>query len=181
MANPEEAWEAAQDIGLPVVVKPSDANHGRGVSLNLKTQPDIEAAFHVAKEKGSHVIVERYIQGEEHRLLVVGDRMVAASRGETATITGDGQSTVLELIESQINSDPRRGIEQEFVLDKIRLDRQPHAVLELQRQGLTASSVVEKNRVVIVQRNGNMNNDVTDKVHPEVAAMVTSLFMFPLR
>ncbi len=173
VANPEEAWEAAQDIGLPVVVKPSDANHGRGVSLNLKTQSDIEAAFHVAKEKGSHVIVERYIQGEEHRLLVVGDRMVAASRGETATITGDGQSTVLELIESQINSDPRRGIEQEFVLDKIRLDRQPHAVLELQRQGLTASSVVEKNRVVIVQRNGNMNNDVTDKVHPEVAAMVT--------
>jgi len=80
---------------------------------------------------------------------------------------------VAQLIESQINSDPRRGIEQDYPLDKIRLDRQPHAVLELQRQGLTADSVVENQRVVIVQRNGNMNHDVTPWVHPEVAAMAT--------
>jgi cyanophycin synthetase len=90
-----------------------------------------------------------------------------------ATITGDGTSTVAELIERQINSDPRRGIEQDYPLDKIRLDRQPHAVLELQRQGLNADSVVAKDRVVIVQRNGNMNHDVTAWVHPEVAAMAT--------
>jgi len=171
--SPAQAWEVAQDIGLPVVVKPLDANHGRGVSLNLKTQEEVEAAFHVAQSKATHVIVERYIEGEEHRLLVVGDRVVAASKGELATITGDGAATVAELIESQINSDPRRGVEQDFPLDKIRLDRQPHAVLELQRQGLNADSVVEKDRVVIVQRNGNMNHDVTPWVHPEVAAMAT--------
>ncbi len=171
--SPESAWEAAQDIGLPVVVKPLDANHGRGVSLNLNHQAEVEAAFHVAKTKGTQVIVERYVQGEEHRLLVVGDRVVAASKGELATIKGNGTSTVSELIETQINSDPRRGIEQDFPLDKIRLDRQPHAVLELQRQGLTADSVVEAGRVVIVQRNGNLNHDVTPWVHPEVAAMAT--------
>jgi cyanophycin synthetase len=171
--SPEAAWEAAQDIGLPVVVKPLDANHGRGVSLNLNHQTEVEAAFQVAKTKGTQVIVERYIQGEEHRLLVVGDRVVAASKGELATIVGDGQSSVAQLIETQINSDPRRGIEQDFPLDKIRLDRQPHAVLELQRQGLSADSVVEQGRVVIVQRNGNLNHDVTPWVHPEVAAMAT--------
>jgi len=169
----EQAWAVAQEIGLPVVVKPLDANHGRGVSLNLNKQDEVEAAFHVAKSKGTQVIVERYIEGEEHRLLVVGDRVVAASKGELATITGDGTSTVAELIERQINSDPRRGIEQDYPLDKIRLDRQPHAVLELQRQGLNADSVVAKDRVVIVQRNGNMNHDVTAWVHPEVAAMAT--------
>jgi len=169
----EQAWSVAQEIGLPVVVKPLDANHGRGVSLNLNKQDEVEAAFHVALSKGTQVIVERYIEGEEHRLLVVGDRVVAASKGELATITGDGTSTVAELIERQINSDPRRGIEQDYPLDKIRLDRQPHAVLELQRQGLNADSVVAKDRVVIVQRNGNMNHDVTAWVHPEVAAMAT--------
>ena len=171
--TPAHAWSVAQDIGLPVVVKPLDANHGRGVSLNLRTREEVEAAFDVALSKGTQVIVERYIEGEEHRLLVVGDRVVAASKGELATITGDGQSTVIELIESQINSDPRRGVEQEYPLSKIQLDRQPHAVLELQRQGLNADSAVEKDRVVIVQRNGNMNHDVTPLVHPEVAAMAT--------
>ena len=77
--SPERAWEEAQDIGLPVVVKPLDANHGRGVSLNLKSKEEVEAAFHVAQSKADQVIVERYIEGEEHRLLVVGDRMVAAT------------------------------------------------------------------------------------------------------
>jgi cyanophycin synthetase len=171
--SPEQAWAEAQDIGLPVVVKPLDANHGRGVSLNLKSKEEVEAAFHVAQSKADQVIVERYIEGEEHRLLVVGDRVVAAAKGELATIVGDGRSTVAELIESQINSDPRRGVEQDYPLDKIRLDRQPHAVLELQRQGLNADSVVEKDRTVIVQRNGNMNHDVTPWVHPEVAAVAT--------
>ena len=116
--SPEQAWSAAQDIGLPVVVKPLDGNHGRGVSLNLNKQEDIEAAYHVAKSKGTQVIVERYVEGEEHRLLVVGDRVVAASKGELATITGDGRSTVIELIESQINNDPRRGIEQDYQIGR---------------------------------------------------------------
>ncbi len=170
--SPEHAWEVAQDIGLPVAVKPTDANHGRGVALDLRKREDIEAAFTVAQREGTEVMVERFIPGEEHRLLVVGNRVVAASRGETAKITGDGVHTVEELIELQINSDPRRGEEEDFPLDTIRLKDLPTAVLELQRQGLSAASVPEKDRVCIVQRTGNMGIDVTDEVHPEVAAVV---------
>ncbi len=170
--SPEQAWEVAQDLGLPVAVKPTDANHGRGVALDLRSREDIEAAFTVAQREGTEVMVERFIPGEEHRLLVVGNRVVAASRGETAKITGDGIHTVEELIELQINSDPRRGEEEDFPLDTIRLKDLPTAVLELQRQGLSATSVPAKDRVCIVQRTGNMGIDVTDEVHPDVAAVV---------
>ncbi len=93
VANAEEAWEAAEDIGLPVVVKPSDANHGRGVSLELTTREEVIAAFAVAEPEGSDVMVERFIRGHEHRLLVVGGQVVAAARGEIITVTGDGQAT----------------------------------------------------------------------------------------
>lgn len=167
-----EAWEVAQDIGLPVVVKPTDANHGRGVALDLRQREDIEAAFLVAQREGTDVMVERFIPGDEHRLLVVGNQVVAASRGETARIVGDGLHTVEALIELQINSDPRRGEEEDFPLDTIRLNDLPTAVLELQRQGLGAQSIPAKDRVVVVQRTGNMGIDVTDNVHPQVAALV---------
>ncbi len=169
--SPAAAWDAAQDIGLPVVVKPSDGNHGRGVMLDLNTQAEVEAAYGIADAEGSEVIVERYIRGAEHRLLVVGGQVVAAARGELATITGDGRTSVAELIESQINSDPRRGEEEDYPLDTIRLAEHRTAVLELERQGLSGDSVPAAGRVVIVQRNGNMANDVTDQVHPEVAAV----------
>jgi cyanophycin synthetase len=169
--SPSEAWGAAQDIGLPVVVKPTDGNHGRGVSLDLRTQAEVEAAYPIAEVEGSDVMVERHIHGEEHRLLVVGGKLVAASRGEVASITGDGSHTVAQLIELQINSDPRRGEEEGFLLDTIRLNEHTTAVLELQRQGLTADSVPEAGRHVVVMRTGNMGHDVTDAVHPDVAEM----------
>jgi len=169
----EEAWEAAQDIGLPVVVKPSDANHGRGVSLDLATREAVEAAYALADAEGSDVIVERFIRGVEHRLLVVGNRVVAAARGEQATISGDGRSTVMALIESQINTDPRRGEEEEYPLDTIRLPENSLVMLELARQGLTPESVPEAGREVLVQRTGVMTHDITDEVHPEVAEMAT--------
>ena len=168
--SPEQAWEAAEDIGLPVCVKPTDGNHARGVSLDLSRREDIEAAYAIALQEGSEVMVERFIRGEEHRLLVVGDQVVAANKGETASIVGDGQHTVAELIELQINSDPRRGEEEDFPLDTIRLDEHTTSVLELQRQGLTADSVPEAGRSVLVMRTGNMIMDVTDQVHPDVAA-----------
>jgi len=118
----EQAWEAAQDIGLPVVVKPVDGNHGRGVFMNLSGRADIETAFSVAADEGSGVMVERFIEGDEHRLLVVGGRMVAAARGDVAAIRGDGVSTVEQLIDSQINADPRRGSDEDHPLNIIRLD-----------------------------------------------------------
>ena len=171
VAGPEQAWEAAQDIGLPVCVKPTDGNHARGVSLDLRTREEVMAAWQLADQEGSEVMVERFIPSEEHRLLVVGDQVVAASKGETASVTGDGVHTVLELIELQINSDPRRGEEEDFPLDTIRLEEHTTAVLELQKQGLTPQSVPEAGRSVLVMRTGNMTMDVTDEVHPEVAAL----------
>ena len=169
----EEAWSVAQDIGLPVVLKPIDANHGRGVSLDLKTQAEVHAAFDIAlrEEENNEVIVEQFIVGEEHRLLVVGDKVVAATRGETVQIVGDGASTVEQLIDSQVNTDPRRGFEEEFPLEKIILSEQGNIVLEIQKQGFEVQSVPDKGKVIIVQRTGNMANDVTDDVHPQVADM----------
>ncbi len=169
--SPAQAWEAAQDIGLPVVVKPSDGNHGRGVSLDLRKQEDIEAAYHVAYPEGSDVMVERYIPGDEHRLLVVDGKLVAAARGELVCITGNGHATVAELIATQLNSDPRRGYEEEYPLDLIDVATDAKVQLELKRQDLDAQSVPAAGRVVVVQRNGNMAVDCTDDVHPEVAHM----------
>ena len=171
----DEAWEAAQDIGLPVVVKPLDGNRGWGVSLDVNTEEGVRQAWVAAEKEGSEVLIERYVRGDEHRVLVVGDRVVAATRGETACITGDGTSTVEQLIDSQINTDPRRGIAEGFPLDLIRLHtpRGEMSLLEIQRQGLQPNSVPDKGRIVVVQRNGNLNNDVTDLVHPEVAAVAT--------
>ena len=170
--SPEEAWEAAQDIGLPVVVKPSDGNHGRGVTLDLRKQADIEAAYHVAYPEGSDVMVERFIPGDEHRLLVVDGKVVAAARGEVVSITGNGRSTVRELIDSQLNSDPRRGYEEEYPLELIDVATDAKVQLELQRQDLDADAIPEAGRQVIVQRNGNVAVDCTDDVHPEVAYTV---------
>lgn len=166
----QEAWEASESIGLPVVVKPIDGNHGRGVFTNLMTQSEIETAFAVAVDEGSGVVVERFVRGDEHRLLVVGNRMVAAARGDAATIVGDGVRTVDELIEIQLNSDPRRGRDEDHPLNFIRLDSA--AMLELSRQNLAPDSVPVDGRQVLIQRNGNVSIDVTDSVHPSVAATV---------
>lgn len=166
-----EAWEVAQDIGLPVAVKPSDANHGRGVSLDLKTQEAVEAAYALADSEGSEVMVERFIPGQEHRLLMVGGKLVAAARGEQAFVTGDGIHSIMALIERDINTDPRRGEEEEFPLDTIRLPENALVMLELQRQGLTPDSIPEAGCKVLVQRTGVMTHDITDEVHPDVAEM----------
>ncbi|MDP3843884.1 MAG: cyanophycin synthetase [Oxalobacteraceae bacterium] len=170
--NIEDAWEAAQDIGLPVVVKPSDGNHGRGVSTDLKTRSDIEAAFRLAADEGSAVIVERFVAGNEHRLLVIGGKVVAAARGETASVTGDGIASITQLIDSQINTDPRRGTTEDHPLNLVLVDEDPAVRLELSRQGFSPDAVPPAGATVLVQRNGNVAFDVTDSVHPEVAAAV---------
>ena len=169
--SPERAWEVAQDIGLPVAVKPYDGNHGRGVTLDLSDQASVETAFHVAKEQSSgSVIVEKFIPGDEHRLLVVGKHVVAAARGESAWVVGDGQSTITELVNAQINSDPRRGEAEELPLSPLEPEKSREVQLVLRRAGLTPASVPENGKRVLIQRNGNMAWDVTDELHPTVAA-----------
>jgi cyanophycin synthetase len=166
----EDAWEAAEDIGLPVVVKPTDANHGRGVYTDLNTRAEVEKAYAGAVEEGSGVMVERFVRGNSHRLLVVGRQVVAAIRGKVQAVVGDGQSTVAELVDSQINSDPRCGVEEEFPLEPLVLAEEPIALLELERQGLTAVSVPAEGREVLIKRQGDLAYDETDDVHPDVAA-----------
>ncbi len=167
--SPEAAWETAQDIGLPVVVKPLDGNHGRGVSLELSERADVEAAFKIAETEGSEVIVESFIPGDEHRLLVVGGKVVAAARGESLCIVGNGRDSIVQLINDQLNSDPHRGDAEEFPLETIILDREPAMRLLLERQGLSGDSVPTDGQRVLVQRNGNVAIDCTDDVHPDVA------------
>ena len=157
-------------MGLPVVVTPLDGNHGRGVFINLYTQQEIQAAYAVAIDEGSEVLVERHILGDEHRLLVVGNKVVAAAKGETVWVTGDGQHTVRELIQSQINSDPRRGTAEEHPLNPVRIDSAVE--LELARQQLTGDSIPSLDQKVLIQSNGNVAFDVTDAIHPEVARQV---------
>jgi cyanophycin synthetase len=171
--SPADAWEAAEEIGVPVVVKPSDANHGRGVSTELITREEIEAAFHLADAEGSEVIVERFIRGNEHRLLVVGGRLAAAARGESLSVVADGHATIRQLIDTQINTDPRRGTTENFPLNVILLDKDPAVRLELERQGFSADSIPAQGKQVLIQRNGNVAFDVTDEVHPDVIATVS--------
>ena len=168
--SPDDAWDAAEDIGLPVVVKPYDGNHGRGVSLDLKTREDVIAAYHLADRKGGGVMVEKFISGNEHRLLVVGKRVVAAASGETAWVTGDGSSNIIKLVDEQINTDPRRGTTEDSPLNALAPEVGAEIILELERQGMTAYSVPTAGQKVLIQRNGNVAFDVTDKVHPSVAA-----------
>lgn len=171
VANASQAWEAAQEIGLPVVVKPADANRGRGVVMDLDTQEGVEAAFALASNYSSDVMVERLIEGQEHRLLIVGDKLVAAVRGDLSYITADGQSTVEQLVDAQINADPRRGVEEHFPLNPILLPQNGKVMLELQRQDLAPDSVPEAGRKILLERNGVLNQDITDLVHPSVAEL----------
>jgi cyanophycin synthetase len=167
----EAAWEEAQDIGLPVAVKPVDGNHGRGVSLNLMSEADVHAAYAIASEEGdsSAVLVERFIPGNEHRLLVVGSKVVAAAKGESLWVVGDGTATVTQLCDSQINIDPRRGNSEEFPLSPVVPAESDEVMLDLKRQGLTPDSIPQAGQKVLIQLNGNVADDVTDEVHPEVA------------
>ncbi|BEU95335.1 cyanophycin synthetase [Acidovorax sp. DW039] len=167
----DEAWEVALKVGLPVVVKPQDGNQGKGVTVNITDRAQLEEAYKNAADYGT-VMVERFLPGHDFRLLVVGDQLVAAARREPPQVLGDGQHTVRELVDV-VNQDPRRGEGHATSLTKIRLD--DIAVARLAMQGLTPDSVPAKGQRVILRNNANLSTggtatDVTDDVHPEVAA-----------
>lgn len=171
-ASPAEAWAAAEDIGVPVVVKPADGNHGRGVALDLRTREQVEAAWAVADRHGSEVLVERFVPGHEHRLLVVAGHVEAAARGEAVCVVGDGLHDVIALVDAQINTDPRRGDSEDHPLARLRPQDDGVIRADLERQGLTPEAVPAGGRRVLIQRNGNVAIDCTDQVHPEVARLV---------
>ena len=170
-ANVDEGWAVALQLGLPVVVKPQFGNQGKGVTVNIVERAHFEIAFRAAAEIGT-VMVETYLPGGDYRMLVVGDQLAAAARRDPPHVIGDGEHTVRELID-EVNKDPRRGEGHATSLTRMRLDE--IAVARLGVQGLTPDSVPEKGRRVILRNNANLSTggtatDVTDDVHPEVAA-----------
>ncbi len=167
----DAGWAAALEIGLPVVVKPRDGNQGKGVTVNIGERAHFEAAFQAAAEIGD-VMVEQFLPGHDFRLLVVGERLVAAARRDPPHVIGDGLHSVRELVE-QVNSDPNRGDGHATSLTRIRLD--DIAVTRLSLQGLGVDDVPETGMRVVLRNNANLStggtaSDVTDDVHPEVAA-----------
>jgi len=172
VTSAQDAWAAAQEIGLPVVVKPRDGNQGKGISVNIATQEGVMSAYNTAKSFRDDVLVERYLPGSDFRLLVVGNKLVAAARRDPPLVIGNGKNTVHELVEL-VNADPRRGEGHATSLTKIRLD--DIAKNRLKEQGLDENSVPAKGTRVILRNNANLSTggtatDVTDDVHQEVAA-----------
>jgi cyanophycin synthetase len=172
VTSAEDAWAAAQEIGLPVVIKPRDGNQGKGISVNISTKEGVMLAYKTAVSFRDDVLVERYLPGSDFRLLVVGNKLVAAARRDPPLVIGNGKNTVRELVE-QVNADPRRGEGHATSLTKIRLD--DIAKNRLKEQGLDENSVPAKGTRVILRNNANLSTggtatDVTDDVHQEVAA-----------
>ncbi len=150
-----DAWAAAADIGVPVVVKPLDGNQGRGVATNLSTEEQVVKAYNAARLESEKILVEKFIQGHDYRVLVVGDRVVAAARREPAQVHGDGVHTIVQLVELA-NADPRRGEHHATVLSKIKLDAVALAVLA--DQGFTPDSIPPAGSLVLIRRNANFEH-----------------------
>ena len=169
----DAAWRAARRLDGPVVLKPYNGNHGRGITINVTEEADIRAGFEAAREHSRSVIVETYMQGEDHRLLVVNGELIAATMRTPGHVVGDGKSTIAALVEV-VNSDPRRGVGHEKVLTRIKLDRE--AELMMERKGYTADSVPTAGEVVYLRSTANLSTggtatDVTDIIHPDNRAM----------
>lgn len=172
VSDPDDAWAAALEVGLPVVIKPKDGNQGKGVTVNVTTREQLDAGFQAASEFRDDIMVEKYLPGHDYRLLVIGNKLVAAARRDPPHVVGDGKHSVRELVEI-VNRDPRRGSGHGTALTKIRFD--DIALASLAKQGFNADSVPDKGQRVTLRNNANLSTggsatDVTDDVHPDVAA-----------
>jgi cyanophycin synthetase len=169
----DDAVAAAERIGYPVVVKPYNANHGRGISIHLTTEEQVRTAFEVAREHSRSVIVESFITGEDHRMVVINGELVAVSKRVPGHVVGDGTHTIEQLVD-EVNRDPRRGIGHEKVLTRLAFDHQAETMLE--RAGYTRESVPAAGERVFLRSTGNLSTggtaaDMTDLVHPDNAEM----------
>ncbi len=166
-----EAVRGARRIGHPVVLKPLNANHGRGVSINLMEDNQVETAFAEAREHGTSkaILVESFITGMDHRMLVVNNELVAVAKRVPGHVVGDGKQTIAELIE-EVNSDPRRGIGHEKVLTNLEVDNQARRLMD--DAGFTEETVLPEGETFFLCSTANLSTggtaiDMTDVVHPD--------------
>jgi cyanophycin synthetase len=160
--------KAISKIGFPLVVKPLDGNHGRGITTNINHIEDAKRAFLLAKEVSEEVILENYIAGDDYRLLVINYKLVAASKRIPAHVIGDGMSTIKALID-EVNRQPGRGYGHEDVLTKITVDASTEALLSAAH--LSLSSILPQGQILKLKDTANLSSggtatDVTDEVHP---------------
>lgn len=183
VTSADEAWAMAQEVGLPVVVKPADGNQGKGVSVNLNSEAEVRQAYAITSEFSQEALVERFLYGHDYRLLVVNGKLVAAARRDPAQVVGDGHHTIAQLIEI-LNQDPRRRPGHGSTLTRVELNEAVQ--LTLHQQGLTSSDVPTSGQTVRLRNNSNLSTggtatDVTDDVHPrnvqvaELAAQILAL------
>ncbi len=164
-----EAVRGAQRIGFPVVVKPLNANHGRGVSINMHDDESVALAFENAQQHSRAVIIESFLSGLDHRLLVIDGTLIAASKRVPGHVIGDGKSTVEELV-AEVNKDPRRGIGHSKVLTRLEFDVQAERLLS--QAGYNQDTVLKKDQLFYLRSTGNLSTggtavDVTDVIHPD--------------
>nr|WP_321254553.1 cyanophycin synthetase [uncultured Ruegeria sp.] len=176
-----EAAKAAGRIGFPVVVKPLNANHGRGVSINLNSESEVEAGFAEAKEhsRSRAILVESFITGFDHRMLVVNNKLVAVAKRVPGHVMGDGKHTIAELV-AIVNQDPRRGIGHEKVLTMLEIDNQAKRLME--NAGVTEETVLPEGEVFYLRSTANLSTggtaiDLTDVVHPDNRDMAERAIM----
>lgn len=165
----DSAVRMANRIGFPVVTKPYNGNHGRGISIRLMNDEEVRAGFAAAREHSSSVIVESFLEGDDHRLLVVNGELVAATRRTPGHVVGDGVNNITQLI-AIVNQDPRRGVGHEKVLTRLVMDDQ--AEMMLTRQGYTAETVLAEGQIAYLRSTANLSTggtatDVTDIIHPD--------------
>lgn len=166
----DDLEEAIEYVGgYPIVIKPSDGNHGRGITIDIRNWDEAEAAYDTARQVSRSIIVERYHVGRDHRVLVVDGKVVAVAERVPAHVVGNGRSTIADLI-SETNQDPNRGDGHDKILTKIELDRSSYQLLE--RQGYTLNSVLPKGEICYLRATANLSTggvaiDRTDEIHPE--------------
>lgn len=167
----EEAVSQAENLGFPVVVKPLDGNHGRGVSINLISDEQVVLGFNEARAQSNNeaIIIENYVTGFDHRMLVVNGELVAVSKRVPGHVVGDGEKTIEELVEI-VNSDPRRGIGHEKVLTRLKFDEQAERLMK--KSEYSSQTVLTKGEIFYLRSTGNLSTggtaiDLTDVVHPD--------------
>ena len=165
----QDAVRAAERIGYPVVLKPLSGNHGRGVAINLRTPEEVEVGFQKASEHGRTIVVESYIEGFDHRLLVIDGKLVAAAKRVPGHVVGDGEHTIAQLVDI-VNKDPRRGVGHEKVLTRLEFDHQAERLLA--KLGYDRGTVPPEGEIVYLRSTANLSTggtaiDVTDIIHPD--------------